>query len=141
VGDSTRAASTLRKAVAEWNALEAPYEAARARELLGVAYRRLGDEDGERLELSAAARTYKELGATPDLLRLEGPANADGPLSPREVEVLRLVARGASNKVIAETLVISQKTVERHLSSIFTKLGLSSRSAATAYAFEHGLTG
>lgn len=141
VGDSTSAASTLRKAVAEWNALEAPYEAARARELLGAAYRRLGDEDGERLELSAAARTYKQLGATPDLVRLEAPAPADGPLSPREVEVLRLVARGASNKVIAETLVISQKTVERHLSNIFTKLGLSSRSAATAYAFEHGLAG
>jgi ATP/maltotriose-dependent transcriptional regulator MalT len=141
VGDSTGAASTLRKAVGEWDALEAPYEAARARELLGVAYRRLGDEDGERLELAVAARTYKELGASPDSVRLEAPSTAEGPLSPREVEVLRLVAHGASNRVIAETLVISQKTVERHLSNIFTKLGLSSRSAATAYAFEHGLAG
>jgi ATP/maltotriose-dependent transcriptional regulator MalT len=141
VGDSTGAASTLRKAVGEWDALEAPYEAARARELLGVAYRRLGDEDGERLELAVAARTYKELGASPDSVRLEAPSTAEGPLSPREVEVLRLVAHGASNRVIAETLVISQKTVERHLSNIFSKLGLSSRSAATAYAFEHGLTG
>jgi DNA-binding NarL/FixJ family response regulator len=141
VGDSTKAASTLRKAVAAWNELEAPYEAARARVLLATAYRNLGDEDGERLERGSAARAFTDLGAAPDLARLDEPTTDAGPLSPREIEVLRLVAGGKSNRAIAEALVISEKTVARHLSNIFTKLEVGSRSAATAYAYEHGLTG
>jgi ATP/maltotriose-dependent transcriptional regulator MalT len=141
VGDSTKAASTLRRAVAAWNALEAPYEAARARVLLATAYRNLGDEDGERLERASAARAFRDLGAAPDLARLEVPVSDAGPLSPREVEVLRLVASGKSNRAVAQALVISEKTVARHVSNIFTKLGVGSRSAATAYAYEHGLTG
>ena len=98
------------------------------------------------MELDAARRTFRDLGAGPDLARVE--AMIDGPterlpggLTPREVEVLRLVAAGKTNRTIADELILSEKTVARHLSNIFTKLEVSSRAAATAYAYEHELVG
>jgi ATP/maltotriose-dependent transcriptional regulator MalT len=142
--DLTGAAAALRRAATGWQDLEAPYELARTRVLLGSVYRRLGDQDGEALELEAAARVFRELGAMPDLERLAaltGSSARAGPLSARELDVLRLVASGKSNRAIAHDLVISEKTVARHLSNIFTKLDLTSRSAATAYAYEHGIVG
>ena len=127
-----------------WQDLEAPYEAARARMLVGLACRALGDDDTAAMELDAARGVFAELGAAPDLARLEALA-PDGPsfdthgLTPRELEVLRLVATGATNKAIAAELVVSERTVDRHVSNIFTKLGVSSRAAATAYAYENKL--
>ena len=122
---------------------EAPYHAARARELAGLACRSLGDEDGAALELEAAAAAYRKLGATPDLARLvsaEGAApNRSYGLTKRELQVLQVVAAGDTNKAIAAQLFLSERTIERHLSNIFTKLDLSTRAAATAWSYEHGL--
>jgi DNA-binding CsgD family transcriptional regulator len=136
------ALTALRRAAATWHALDAPYEAARARVLLGLACRALGDEDGAALELDAARAAFTELGAAPDCARLDSLAgsvdDAHG-LTPRELQVLRLVASGETNKAIAAELVVSERTVDRHVSNIFAKLRLSSRAAATAYAYEHGL--
>jgi ATP/maltotriose-dependent transcriptional regulator MalT len=138
-GDPRGALQALRRASSVWRELDAPYDVARVRVLIARACRALGDSDTAGLELDAARRAFTELGAVPDLAALETrPRTASG-LSAREVEVLRLVAAGKSNRAIAEKLVISDKTVARHVSNIFTKLGLSSRSAATAYAYEHGL--
>jgi DNA-binding NarL/FixJ family response regulator len=143
-GDAPAAVEALRSACREWEELEMPYETARARLLVGLAYRALGDMDGANLELEAARRVLRDLGATPDLIRLD--ALADKPsrrashgLTARELEVLVLVARGRSNKEIAAELVISDRTVARHISNIFAKLGVSSRTAASAFAFEHDL--
>jgi DNA-binding NarL/FixJ family response regulator len=143
-GEPHAALAELRQAAAGWHAIEAPYEAARTRALIGLAHRALGDEDTAVIELDAARHAFAALGAAPDVRRLEGlskpAAPADrGSLTLREVEVLRLVATGRTNRAIAERLGISQKTVARHLSNIFTKLGLSTRAAATAYAFQHDL--
>ena len=92
------------------------------------------------MEQDAARETLAALGAAPDLARLDAPPARDRHgLSARELEVLRLVASGAGNKAIAAELVLSEKTIERHLSNIFAKLGVSSRAAATAFAYEHGL--
>jgi ATP/maltotriose-dependent transcriptional regulator MalT len=141
-GDAGGAGGALRRALEGWLRLEAPYDAARTRVLLAAVCRALGDEDGEALELQAAARLFQELGAAPDLARLSGPPpDVPGGLSERELEVLRLLAAGRSNRAVAQELVISEKTVARHVSNIFTKLGVGSRSAATAYAYEHGLAG
>ncbi|HEV2121214.1 MAG TPA: LuxR C-terminal-related transcriptional regulator [Chloroflexota bacterium] len=143
-GDARASLVTLRHAWTAWQALEAPYEAARVRVLIGLACRDLGDEDTAQMELDGARWVFRELGAVPDLTRVEAlcrtavPKTAGG-LTAREVEVLRLVAAGKSNRAIATELVISEKTVARHASNIFTKLGLSSRAAATAYAYEHDL--
>jgi DNA-binding CsgD family transcriptional regulator len=136
-GDPKGALGPLRAAWRAWRDLDAPYESARVRVLLGRACRQLGDEDGAALELDAARRTFEQLGATPDLSRMD--TRPGGGLTAREVEVLALVASGKTNRAIAEALVISEKTVARHLSNIFTKLGLTSRAAATAYAYEHDL--
>jgi DNA-binding CsgD family transcriptional regulator len=143
-GDARQALTALRRAWSLWQQLDAPYEAARARVLVGLACRELGDEDGARMELDAAATVFQQLGAAPDLARvaaLSSPASikSTGALTPREVEVLRLVATGKTNRAIADDLFLSEKTVARHLSNIFTKLDLGSRSAATAYAYEHDL--
>jgi DNA-binding NarL/FixJ family response regulator len=124
--------------------LDAPYEAARARILIGLAYRELGDEDTAEMELDAARGVFEQLGAAPDLARLKelfrsATPKAAGGLTAREVEVLRLVASGKTNRVIAGELFLSERTVARHVSNIFTKLGVSSRSAATAYAYQHDL--
>jgi DNA-binding NarL/FixJ family response regulator len=132
----------LQDALRIWQGLEAPYEAARARALLSAACRELGDADTAEIELAAARRTYRRLGAAPDLAALGSISHAPTPaagsgLTSREAEVLALVATGRTNRAIAHDLVISEKTVARHLSNIFTKLGVSSRSAATAYAYEH----
>lgn len=142
-GDTGAALASLRHAGEVWHQLEAPYEAARARELVGLSCRALGDEDTAALELDAARAAYAELGARPDLTRIgslarPAPREAHG-LTERELEVLRLIAAGKTNKAIAAALVLSERTVDRHVSNIFAKLGVSSRAAATAYAYEHGL--
>jgi ATP/maltotriose-dependent transcriptional regulator MalT len=145
VGDPQSAVGPLREAITLWRELDVPYEVARATVLSGLACRQLGDTDGATLELDAAARTFQQIGATADLKRLdalrEAPRSAPGGLTSREVEVLRLIAQGKSNRAIAESLEISEKTVARHVSNIFIKLDLPSRAAATAYAFTHGLAG
>ena len=140
-GDPGAAVPALRRALRVWRDLEVPYEAARARVLVGRALRELGDADTATGELTAALRTFTELGAAPaarETTALLGPEHPAG-LTAREGEVLRLVARGPSNTEIAAALVISEKTVARHLSNIFTKLDVGSRTAAAAYAFENRL--
>jgi DNA-binding CsgD family transcriptional regulator len=143
-GDAQSALVSLRAAWQLWHDLEAPYEAARARVLVGLACRALGDDDTAAMELEAARSAFEELGAAPDLAHLDSltrsgePVEAHG-LTARELQVLRLVAAGATNKAIAAELVVSERTVDRHVSNIFTKLGVSSRAAATAYAYEHKL--
>jgi DNA-binding CsgD family transcriptional regulator len=131
----------LREALAIWRELDMPYEAARTSEAIGAACGALGDTDGARLECAAALQGFRQLGAATDLARVEPRTGAPsaGGLTPREMEVLRLVARGKTNRAIADDLAISEKTVARHLSNIFTKLDLPTRAAATAYAFRHGL--
>lgn len=143
-GDAAAALASLRHADRVWQELGAPYESARARVLVGRALRELGDEDAAEMELDAASRVFRELGAAPDLAGAEAAsrraaAKAAGGLTAREVEVLRRVAAGKTNRAIADELTISEKTVARHVSNIFTKLGIKSRSAATAYAYEHDL--
>jgi DNA-binding CsgD family transcriptional regulator len=136
VGDAQSALASLRIAGETWQALETPYEVARTRVLVGEACRTLGDEEAAELELEFARGIFERLGAKPDLARLARAGDPHG-LSPRELEVLRLVASGKSNREIAKTLVISEHTVARHLQNIFAKLSVSSRAAATAFAFEH----
>jgi len=142
-GEAPTAAEHLRRACALWRDLRLPYEAARARMLYGLALRATGDEDDAELELRAAVSAFERLGAAPDVRTAAGflPGAAPLPrgLTPREAEVLRLVAAGKSNRDIAAELVISEHTVARHLQNMFVKLEVSSRSAATAFAFEHGL--
>jgi DNA-binding CsgD family transcriptional regulator len=141
-GDSRAALTKLRNAHDSWRDLEAPHHGARIRVLIGIACLDLGDGATAQLEFEAARGVFEELGAAPDLERvaqLEGLPRAAGALSPRENEVLILVAAGKTNRAIAGELFISEKTVARHVSNIFTKLRLSSRSEATAYAYKHGL--
>jgi DNA-binding CsgD family transcriptional regulator len=143
-GDARAALLALRRAWQVWRDLEVPYEAARVRVLVGLACSVLGDDDTAALELEAARGVFAQLGAVPDLARVDSltrrvrSIDAHG-LTPRELQVLRLVAAGATNKVIAAELVLSERTVDRHVSNIFTKLGVSSRTAATAYAYDHQL--
>jgi DNA-binding NarL/FixJ family response regulator len=140
-GDPRAALTKLRAAQRSWRDLDAPHQAARVRLLIGVACRELGDGASAELEFEAARRALEELGARPDLERLARLAGSPRPggLSRRESEVLTLVAAGKTNRAIAAELFISEKTVARHVSNIFTKLGLSSRAEATAYAYKHGL--
>jgi ATP/maltotriose-dependent transcriptional regulator MalT len=143
-GDPNAALAELRKAWHVWRQIDAPYEAARTRVLVGLACARLGDRDSADMELDAARWTFRQLGAGPDLAGVESllrqaPVVAAGGLTAREVEVLRLVAAGKTNRSIAGDLFLSEKTVARHVANIFGKLGLSTRSAATAYAYEHDL--
>lgn len=144
-GDAGTALRDGRRAWTSWHELEAPYHAARSRVVVGEACRALGDEDAARMELAAARSVFEELGAVRDLSHVSdlmgspvGPA-AQGMLSPREQEVLRLVAQGMTNRAIAAELFLSQKTVARHVSNIFGKTGVSTRTAAAAYAFTHHL--
>jgi ATP/maltotriose-dependent transcriptional regulator MalT len=136
------ACATLRDALAEWQSLEVPYEVATTRTLLGQALREIGDEDAAVAAFAAAEAQFDEIGAHVaardaglPVIETTRPAG----LSAREVEVLQLIASGRSNKEIASELYLSAKTVSRHLSNIFTKIGVSSRAAATAFAFEHDL--
>jgi DNA-binding CsgD family transcriptional regulator len=132
----------LREACRVWQDLDAPYDAARVRLLLARACNALSDTDSAIRALDAAAEVFDRLGARLDVRKLamlrRAPSLPDG-LTEREVEVLALVAAGQTNRQIAEALVISHKTVARHLSNIFVKCGLATRAAATAYAFEHDL--
>jgi len=142
--DPRSALAALRASLAGWQALDAPYEAGRTRVLIGLACRDLDDADAAAIELEAAADIFRRLGAAPDLARVAAllgtpAASAAGGLTGREIEVLRLVAAGKTNRAIADDLVISDRTVGRHLSNIFDKLGVSSRAAATAWAYEHAL--
>ena len=141
-GRPAEALPPLRDACRRWQRLNAPYEAARVRLLLARTHNALGNEDAATLELDAAEAVFTRLGATPDAQRvadLRRRTPLPEGLTEREAEVIALVAAGRTNREIAGALFISEKTVARHLSNIFTKLGLPSRTAAAAFAFEHGL--
>ena len=139
-GDAGSALAHLRTAQQLWVELDAPYEVARARALLSVACAALRDGEAAALEREAACETFRKLGAAPDLARLESaPTKPAHGLSARELEVLRLLARGKTNREIAAVLVISEHTVARHVQNIYAKLRVASRAAATAFAFEHDL--
>ena len=143
-GNARTALGALRRAWQLWRELDAPYEAARVRVLIAVSCRSLGDEDSAALELDSALRVFKRLGAAPDAANVErlgrrpqlGEVHG---LTRRELQVLRLLAAGKTNRAIAEDLVLAEKTVDRHVSNTFGKLGVSSRAAATAYAYQHRL--
>jgi DNA-binding CsgD family transcriptional regulator len=143
-GDARAALQALRPAWTAWQDLEVPYEAARVRVLIGLACRQLGDQDSAEMELDAARWVFRQLDAAPDLawveaLTRQSAARAAGGLTARELQVLGLVAAGQTNRSIAADLFLSERTVERHVSNILTKLGVSSRAAATAYAYQHQL--
>jgi DNA-binding CsgD family transcriptional regulator len=143
-GDARAAMVVLRRAWAAWRELDAPYEAARVRVLIGLVCRELGDRDTAAAELDAARSVFRQLGAAPDVARVEALSATARPRAPmgltgREVEVLALVATGKTNRETAAALVISEHTVARHVQNILAKLGVSSRTAASAFAFEHDL--
>jgi DNA-binding CsgD family transcriptional regulator len=133
----------LRRCADTWRRLSAPYETARTGMLIARACRALGDEEGARLEFESARELFAELGAIPELRDLESLLQPGGPtpggLSEREIQVLRLVAAGMTNHAIATHLYISERTVHRHVSNIFAKIGVNSRTAAAAYAVQRGL--
>ena len=139
--EASAALPHLRHAWRTWLDLGARYQAAWSRTRIGQAFRAMGDEDSARAELVVAGRTFDELGAglaRDEVERLLGGGRPDG-LTPRELEVLRLVATGRTNPQIAAELFLSEKTVARHLSNIFGKTNVTSRTAAAAYAFQHQL--
>jgi DNA-binding NarL/FixJ family response regulator len=143
-GEPQAALPPLRRAFQVWQQLAAPYLAARVRVRIAQACRALGDRDGCRLELDFAREVFLKLGAATDIARVDEIAqakSADAPagLTPRELEVLRLLASGRTNKAIAKQLFLSEKTIDRHVSNIFTKINVASRAAATAYAYQHQL--
>lgn len=143
-GDAKTALIALREACRHWQEVDAPYELAQVRALIGLACRDLGDEDSAGWELAAARDGFDRLGATPDVARLDTliaaePRRGPGGLTPREVQVLRLVAAGRSNRAIAEQLVLSERTVDRHVSNILAKLDVPSRTAAAAHAYAQHL--
>jgi DNA-binding CsgD family transcriptional regulator len=135
----------LRRAWTEWQRLEAPYDAARARALIGCAYRDLGDQESAAMELDAARWVFQQLGAVPDLARVDSLVShpdaekVPGGLTVRELDVLRLIAAGQTNKEIGAALVISEHTVARHVQNMLAKLDCPSRAALAAFAVEHGL--
>lgn len=138
------AAASLRSAWEMWRDLEMPYDEAQARLLLAAICARRDDQDGRRLEMDAARRLFTELDAAPCLARMaldseRAGRRSVGSLSEREAQVLRLLAAGKTNRDIGEALFISEKTVARHVSNIFDKLGVSSRTAATAWAYQRHL--
>lgn len=142
-GEPAAAMAVLVRARACWSELEAPYEVARTRVLLARALDELGDGGTAIIERRGAAEVFDALGAARDLEGLDAlgapPADASAGLTAREVEIVRLVAAGRTNHEIADELVISPKTVARHLHNVFTKLDLPNRSSATAWAYEHGI--
>jgi DNA-binding CsgD family transcriptional regulator len=139
-GDPSGALASLRASWQTWQALDVPYESARIRVLVALACRALGDEDTALLELRIAGAAFDELGALPDARRVRGLLGVGSPsehgLTDRELDVLRLLARGLTNKAIGAELSISERTVDRHVSNIFAKTGTASRAAATAFAYE-----
>jgi ATP/maltotriose-dependent transcriptional regulator MalT len=140
-GETEEALGHGRESGRLWSDIGSPYEASRARVLVARALRELGDEDSATAELAVARHGFADVGAAPGVQQVDkllGRVRPGG-LTEREIEVLRLVAAGRSNPEIAHALVLSPKTVERHLSNIFTKLEVPSRTAAAAYAHEHGL--
>ena len=143
-GNAQAALGPLRRAFDLWQQIEAPYATARVRVLIGLACHALGDEDAASLEIDSARLIFERLGATPDLARIDSLIkgttrdNTHG-LTQRELQVLRLVATGDTNKAIAAALGLSEKTIDRHVSNIFTKLDVSSRAAATAFAYRQKL--
>ena len=142
-GQPRAALGPLRRSWTAWQQLEAPYEAARVRVLLGAACRSLGDEESAAMEIDAARWVFERLGAAHELARLdEGPASEEraSKLSPREREVLGLVSAGETNKAIAAKLILSEHTVARHVQNMLQKLGFSSRASLAAYAVEQGLS-
>jgi DNA-binding CsgD family transcriptional regulator len=146
-GQARDALSSLSDAAQIWRQLDAPYEVARSRALCARAHRMLGDSDAARLELTAARQVFDDLGARPDAAKADAildelagdDKSSPNSLTDREVEVLGLVATGRTNRAVADALGISVKTVARHVSNIFGKLGVSTRAAATAYAHRKGL--
>jgi DNA-binding NarL/FixJ family response regulator len=143
-GDAQAALVALRAAWQAWRELQAPHEAARVRVLVGLACQALGDEEAAAMELDTARTVFAQLGAAPDLERLKTLMEREAAwrghgLTERELQVLQLLATGKTNHAIATDLVLSEKTVHRHVSNIFTKLDVSSRAAATAYAYRHRL--
>jgi DNA-binding NarL/FixJ family response regulator len=138
------ALAELRAAWMAWQELEIPFEAARARVMMGLACRALGDEEAAALEFAAARHVFLRLEAAADMAQVDGlltsSASPTGPrLTSREMQVIRLLASGQPNRAIAHQLAISERTVDRHVSNILTKLNLPSRAAATAYAYQHDL--
>lgn len=143
-GCDPEASTTLRAAVARWLELGVPYESATARVLLGQACRSVGDADGATRAFDAARQLFEELGARLDsttLSAITSPEALPDGLTAREAEVLCHLAAGSTNKEIATALFLSDKTIARHLSNIFTKIGVTTRSAATAYAFQQHIVG
>ncbi len=141
-GDASAACATLRQALHRWQQLEVPYEVATVRLLLGQACRDCGDEDGATRSLASAAAIFDRLGASLDARHIRdvtSPSSLPAGLTAREAEVLSLVASGQTNREIAATLHLSERTVARHLSNIFTKVGVTSRTAAAGFAYESGL--
>jgi DNA-binding CsgD family transcriptional regulator len=142
-GHAHAALDPLRRAFGLWEQLGAPYEVARVRLLIGDACRALGDEEAAGLEVEAARSVFERLGARPDLARLEAQPTRARPVSPpltaRQLHVLRLVSTGLTNKEIAREMSLSERTVDRHLTNILTRLDVRSRTAATTYAFDHKL--
>jgi len=143
-GDIEGASTSLRQACDTWRELKMPYEEAQTCLLLAAICEKRGDQDGRRLEIEAARRIFAQLRAEPCLALIVGQsARASdrriGSLSDREAQVLRLLGAGKTNRAIAAELFISEKTVARHVSNIFDKLGVSSRTGATAWAFQHKL--
>jgi DNA-binding NarL/FixJ family response regulator len=143
-GDAEAALQPLRRAFSVWHRLDAPYLSARIRMLVGRACEALGDREGAALEWAAARSVFELLGAGPDLAKLDaapdrGAARGTHGLTQRELQVLKLIAAGKTNKAIARSLELSEKTVDRHVSNIFVKIDVPSRAAATAFAYEHKL--
>ena len=143
-GHAHAALDPLHRAFELWERLEAPYEVARVRVLIGHACRALDDHEAAGLEQQAARSVFERLGAQPDLARIDVPetlarAGAESPLTARELQVLRLISSGRTNKEIADVLCVSERTIDRHVSNILGKLDVPSRAAATAYAFQHKL--
>lgn len=141
-GDPAAALTLLRSAARCWREIDVPHAVATVSVLIGLACRAVGDQDAAQIEFESARSIFARLGARPDLQRVEEllrPTEAAGPLSAREIEVLRLVAAGKTNHAIAAELFVSERTVHRHISNIFDKLGVHSRTAAASYAIQHHL--
>jgi DNA-binding NarL/FixJ family response regulator len=140
-GDIAGASALLRQACEAWRDLAMPLEEAHTHSLLAAVCERRGDPDGHRLEFDAAIRLLRALDAEHGVARIGAKASkpSAGPLSERELQVLRLIAGGKTNREIGEALFISEKTVARHVSNIFDKLGVSSRTGAAAWAYQHDL--